>query len=204
MGRGAVRAWATARTTASGEMARAGRARRRALDGGERVGVEARSASGVHACRRARPRRSALLPDRCRHRSRLDQGDVDAPRLDLDPQRIGEGLDGKLRCGVRADDRRGHPAGDRADIDDAPAAPPEQRQRCLRHRDEADHVHLELFSELGDREDLDGPRDDDAGIVDQARERRRRPASAATPARAAAMEFGSVTSRMTGVSRGEA
>jgi hypothetical protein len=63
-----------------------------------------------------------------------------------------------------------HPAGDRAHVDDAPAAPPEQWQRRLCDRDEADHVHVELFSELGDREDLDGRRDDDAGIVDQTRE----------------------------------
>jgi hypothetical protein len=72
-----------------------------------------------------------------------------------------------LRRRIRTEKRQRAPAGDRADVDDAPLRTAQLRQEGLRDRELADQVHLELPAELVERQELERHRDGDAGVVDE-------------------------------------
>ena len=117
----------------------------------------------------SRPERlAALAPDRGRDDPGLDQRHVDAPGPQLVRQRLGHGLDGVLRRGVRAHERRGHPTGDRPDEHDAARCLPDQREGRLGDGHLAEHVDLELIAPLVDGQVLERATPGDAGVVDDA------------------------------------
>ena len=75
------------------------------------------------------PTRWRLRPDRRRDRARLDDRDLDPPRRELEPQRVGHRLERELGHRVRAEERQRRAPADRAHQDDAAARPAQRRQR---------------------------------------------------------------------------
>jgi hypothetical protein len=135
----------------------------------------------------------ALAPDRRRNRSGLDDHNLDAERLQLDPQRVRHRLERVLGRCIGAEKRERAAPGDRADVHDAAASGPQVGQERLRDRDLADQVHLELMAQLLQRQELERHRDCDPGVVDEALQR-----AFAELSTAAAIDAGSVTSSVTG------
>jgi hypothetical protein len=73
---------------------------------------------------------------------------------------------------IGPDERRAHPPADGADIDDAAARNSKLRQERLRDPDLADHVDLQLTSQVVQRQELQRPGNGDAGVVDKATQAR--------------------------------
>ena len=110
---------------------------------------------------------AALPPDRRGDGPRLDHGDSDAERPELDAQHIGDGFQCVLRRCVGAEERQRAATRDRADVYDPSPCRAEIRQQGLRDRDVADEVHLELTAELVEREELERHRKRGPGVVDE-------------------------------------
>lgn len=95
----------------------------------------------------------------------------------LTPQALRQPFDGVLGGAVRRRQRIAVLAGDRADHHDPPLRPlqrwvrAEQRPEGLRRDDRADDVDVHLAAEIVDRQFQDRPRDRNAGIVDEPRQR---------------------------------
>ncbi len=103
---------------------------------------------------------------------RLDHDHVDAEALQLEAQRVAQGLDRVLRRVVPAAAREGQLAAHRADVDDpAPALPPHPRQHELGQAGEAEDVRLELPPRLVERHALDGAAQAVARVVDERTDR---------------------------------
>ena len=135
----------------------------------------------AHAVERPRLRRrirALARPDRRLDRPRLDDRHVDAPRRELDAQRVGHRLERELRHRVRTEQRQRVQPGDRAHVDDAAARRAQRRQAELRHPQLPDDVHLELAAQLVRRQELERPGNRDARVVDQPVAARRAPAPA--------------------------
>ncbi len=102
-----------------------------------------------------------------------DGADPEVPRLDV--QRLGQGFERVLRRGVKALQRRGHRPRHRGEVDDG-AGPARSHlgEDGLHHPQRAEDVGLEHPPHLGQRDELDGPADPDAGVVDEHVDRPRR------------------------------
>src|SRR5947209_8438577 len=127
-------------------------------------------ALGGHPRRRLLGAGAALLPDRGRHRSRLDRGDLDPERAQLLSKRIGYRLECELGGVVRPEERGRQATADRADVDNSPTGPAQCRQRRLGDGDLADEVDLQLSAPFVDRDELEGSAKGNAGVVDQSLE----------------------------------
>jgi hypothetical protein len=82
-------------------------------------------------------------------------------------QRVGGGLQGELRCAVRADHRHRQFAVDARDEHDPALRCPQPRQHCPRHGHLPNDVDLQLPSPLIGAYGFDRPGDDDARVVHQ-------------------------------------
>ena len=110
---------------------------------------------------------AALVPDRRRDRPRLDQRDLDARAVQLDAQRVADGLDRVLGGRVGAVEAHRDSAADRGDEDDPPTGAPQRRQQRARDRDLPEEVDVELAAPLLVGEHLQRPADADPGVVDE-------------------------------------
>ena len=99
-------------------------------------------------------------------RPRLDQRHGNAPWTQLHTECIGQGLDGVLRCAVGAGARCGEQTTDRGHEHHPPPSDAEFRENRLRHCDLRNDVDVELLCQIIERQSLDWPVDDDAGVVD--------------------------------------
>src|SRR6476659_7654195 len=112
--------------------------------------------------------RSSLRPDCRLHTRRLADRDTDAPRCELDAQRIGDCLQRMLRRRVWTEKGQRAPASNGADQHNASPRAPKQWKARLQHGDLPDHVDLELAAELVERDELERRCNRYAGIVDEA------------------------------------
>ena len=100
--------------------------------------------------------------------ARFDEGDLDAERLDLHPEGVGECLDGEFGDMVPSPEIEHDLAGDGRDVDDG-SAPllPHVRQDELRQPGQAEDINLQLPAGFFDGHVLDGAEGAVTGIVDQ-------------------------------------
>jgi hypothetical protein len=110
-------------------------------------------------------------PDRRLDRPGLDDRHVDAPRRELDAERVGHRLERELRHRIRAEQRQRVQPRDRAHVDHPSARRTQRREAELRHPQLPHDVHLDLAAKLVRRQELERARNRNACVVQEPVER---------------------------------
>jgi ABC-type polysaccharide/polyol phosphate export permease len=107
----------------------------------------------------------ALFPDRRGNGTGLDERNRDPPGMELHPQRVGNRLHGKRGGVVGGRARQRISTSDGADIHNPAAAAAQKRKTRLHHRNQAEHVDLELPAPRVERQQLERSRRCNSSVV---------------------------------------
>src|SRR3954447_3976293 len=107
-----------------------------------------------------------VLPERGPGSSRVDVRDRDPPIGDLDPQGVGERVQGRLGCAVSPNLRDRSLSHHRGDVDDASASP-HVRQDSLHAAQWTEEFHLEEVEKVLNAQVFDTSREPEPRVVDQ-------------------------------------